>query len=161
MRSDASPATYRGCEQFVSAVCELASDFHVFHELRRLRGDEHHRSELLELSRLVHGQLNLAATAYAVANEGRRVLGCDRLSVLVGRGRSCKLLAASGVSRIERRSGAARRLSKVAELVRRTDEPATTRTASAMRYRQWRRRLGGMWKSAMRARCGDSTGANQ
>jgi multidrug efflux pump subunit AcrA (membrane-fusion protein) len=124
MRSDASPATYRGCEQFVSAVSELASDFHAFHELRRMRSDEHHRSELLELGRLVHSQLNLAATAYAVANEGRRVLGCDRLSVLVGWGRSCKLLAASGVSRIERRSGAARRLSKVAELVRRTDEPA-------------------------------------
>jgi multidrug efflux pump subunit AcrA (membrane-fusion protein) len=124
MRSDASPATYRGCEQFVSAVCELASDFHAFHELRRLRGDEHHRSELLDLGRIVHSQLNLAATAYAVANEGRRVLRCDRLSVLVGRGRSCKLLAASGVSRVERRSGAARRLANVAELVRRTDEPA-------------------------------------
>jgi multidrug efflux pump subunit AcrA (membrane-fusion protein) len=40
------------------------------------------------------------------------------------RGRSCRLLAASGVSRVERRSGAARRLAKVAELVRRTDEPA-------------------------------------
>ena len=124
MRGDASPATYRGCEQFLTAVCELAADYHAFDELRRLRQDEHHRAELLELGRLVHSKLNLSATAYAVANEGRRVVDCDRLSVLVGRGRRCRLLAASGVSRVERRSGAARRLAQVAELVRRTDEPA-------------------------------------
>ena len=124
MQRDASPATYRGCEHFLTAVCELAADYHAFHELRRLREDEHHRSELLELGRLVHSQLNLAETAYAVANEGRRVLNCDRLSVLVAHGRSCKLLAASGVSRVEQRSGAARQLANVAELVRRTDEPA-------------------------------------
>ena len=124
LRGDASPATHRGCEQFLTAVCELAADYHAFHELRRLRQDEHHRSELLELGRLVHSKLNLSGAAYAVANEGRRVLDCDRLSVLVARGRSCQLLAASGVSRVERRSGAARHLARVAELVRQTDEPA-------------------------------------
>jgi multidrug efflux pump subunit AcrA (membrane-fusion protein) len=124
MRGDASPATYRGGEHFMTAVCELAADYHAFQELRRLRKDEHHQSELLELGRLVHRELKLSATAYAVANEGRRVVDCDRLSVLVARGKKCRLLAASGVSRVERRSGAARQLAKVAELVRRTDEPA-------------------------------------
>ncbi len=124
MRGDASPATRRGCEQFLTAVCELAADYHAFHELRSLRQDEHHRSELLELGPIVHNQLGLSATAYAVANEGRRVVGCDRLNVLVAHGQSCRLLAASGVSRVERRSGAARQLTKVAELVRKTDEPA-------------------------------------
>jgi multidrug efflux pump subunit AcrA (membrane-fusion protein) len=124
MCKDASPARYRGGEQLLEMVCELAADYHAFHELRRMRRDEHHRSELLELSRLVHLPLNLSATAYAVANEGRRVIDCDRLSVLVARGNSCRLLAASGVSRVERRSGAARKLAKVAEQVRQTDEPA-------------------------------------
>ena len=124
MRSDASPATYRGCEQFLAGVCELAADYHAFHELRQLRRDDHQHAELLELGRLVHSKLNLSATAFAVANEGRRVIDCDRLSVLVARGNSCKLLAASGVSRVERRSGAARQLAQVAELVRHTDEPA-------------------------------------
>ena len=47
IRGDASPATYRGCEQFLTAVCELAADYHAFHELRRLRQDEHHHTELL------------------------------------------------------------------------------------------------------------------
>ena len=52
------------------------------------------------------------------------MLDCDRLSVLMASGRRCRLLATSGVSRIERRSGAARRLEKIAQMVRRTDEPA-------------------------------------
>jgi multidrug efflux pump subunit AcrA (membrane-fusion protein) len=124
MRRDASPATYRGCEQFLTGVCELATDYHAFQELRQLRRDGHHHAEVLEFGRIVHRKLGLAETAYAVANEGRRIIDCDRLSVLVARGKTCKLLAASGVSRVERRSGAARHLAQVAELVRRTDEPA-------------------------------------
>ncbi len=124
LRGDISPATLRGCEEYLVAVCDLATDFHAFDELRRLRDFEHHRAELLELGPRVHSQLGLSATAYAVANEGRRVANCDRLSVLVARGNRCKLLAASGVSRVERRSGAARHLAKVAEQVRLTNQAA-------------------------------------
>src|SRR3954470_19366051 len=124
MRPDASPATYRGCEQFLMGMCEIAADYHAFEERRRLLDEDHHRTELLELGRRVHNQLRLSATAYEVANEGRRILDCDRLSVLISRGRRCRLLATSGVSQFERRSGTARRLQKIAELIRRTDEPA-------------------------------------
>jgi len=124
LRPDSSPATHRGCEQFLTAVSELATDFHAFHELRQLREGEGYRTQLLRLGRHAHSQLNLAETAYAVANEGRDLAGCDRVSVLVARGRRCRLLATSGVSRIERRSGAARELARVAETVRRANEAA-------------------------------------
>ncbi len=124
LRADASPATYRGCEQFLIAVSELAADFHTFDELRRLRQGDNYRDQLIELGTQVHRHLDLAETAYAVANEGRRVVSCDRLSVLVARGSRCRLLATSGVAQVERRSGAARRLEELAEMVRRTDEPA-------------------------------------
>ncbi len=124
MRAGASPAAYQGCEQFLASVCDLAADFHAFHERRQLLDEDHHRTELLHLGKRTHRHLDLATTAYEVANEGRRVLDCDRLSVLIGSGRQCRLLATSGVSRIERRSGAARRLEKIAQMVRRTDSPA-------------------------------------
>lgn len=124
MRADASPAVYRGCEQFLMGVCDVAADYHAFEERRRLLDEDHHRTELLNLGKRAHTHLRLSATAYEVANEGRRVLDCDRFSVLIGTGRRCRLLATSGVSRIERRSGAARRLEKIAQMVRRTDEPA-------------------------------------
>ncbi|MEX0613974.1 MAG: efflux RND transporter periplasmic adaptor subunit [Pirellulales bacterium] len=124
VRVGASPANYRGYQEFLTAVCDLAADFHAFDELRQLRQGETYRGQLLALSHDVHRQFNLSETAYIVANEGRRVVGCDRLSVLVARGRRCRLLATSGVSRAERRSGATRGLEQVAELVRHTDEPA-------------------------------------
>jgi multidrug efflux pump subunit AcrA (membrane-fusion protein) len=123
-RPGVSPAAARGCEEFLAAVCELAADFHARHELARLRQDEHYREELLRFAGQVHRHLDLKATAYTVANEGRRVAGCDRLSVVAATGRRCRLLATSGVGRVDRRSGAARRLEHLAELVRRVNEPA-------------------------------------
>jgi multidrug efflux pump subunit AcrA (membrane-fusion protein) len=124
VRSGASPATYRGYEQFLSGVCELAADYHAFTELRQRRQEGEYHAHLVELGSQVHRGTNLTETAYAVANEGRRVIGCDRLSVVAKRGRRCRLLATSGVSRVERRSGAARRIEQLADLVRRTDEAA-------------------------------------
>ncbi len=123
-RADASPATVRGFEQFLTAVCDLAAEYHAFRELARLRQNENYRDELVRLSTLVHRSIELTPTAYAVANEGRRVIGCDRLSVLATIGRRPRLLATSGTSHVERRSGAARRMEQLAELVRPTAEPA-------------------------------------
>ncbi len=123
-RADASPATYRGYEQFLAAVCELAAEYHTYRELARLRRDDTYRDELVRLSTLIHRHIDLAPTAYAVANEGRRVIGCDRLSVLATIGRRCRLLATSGASHVERRSGAARQMERLAELVRPIGEPA-------------------------------------
>ncbi len=123
-RADASPATYHGYEEFLAAVCELAAEYHTRRELTRLRQNESYRDELVRLSTLVHRSIELTPTAYAVANEGRRVIGCDRLSVLAAVGRRSRLLATSGASRVERRSGAARRMEELAELVRPTAEPA-------------------------------------
>jgi multidrug efflux pump subunit AcrA (membrane-fusion protein) len=123
-RADASPSAHRGCEQFLTALCEVAAEFHLHHDLARLRGDEAYREQLVRLGSLVHRHIDLAPTAYTVANEGRRVVGCDRLSVLALSGRRCRLLATSGASRVERRSGAARRLEQLADLVGPTAEPA-------------------------------------
>jgi multidrug efflux pump subunit AcrA (membrane-fusion protein) len=123
-RPDASPATYRGYEQFLTAVCELAGEYHVYRELARLRQDDRYRDALVQLSTQVHRHVELAPTAYAVANEGRRVIGCDRLSVLATIGRHCRLLATSGASHVERRSATARQMEQLAELVRPIGEPA-------------------------------------
>jgi multidrug efflux pump subunit AcrA (membrane-fusion protein) len=123
-RADCSPAAYRGYEQFLGAVCDLAGEYHLYRELSRLRRDENYRDQLVHLSTLVHRNLELAPAAYAVANEGRRVIGCDRLSVLAKVGRRTRLLATSGASHVEHRSAAARRLEQVADLVLATAEPA-------------------------------------
>lgn len=123
-RADVSPATHRGYEQFLTAVAEIAGEYHAHRELARLRLSENYRDQLVRLSSLVHRHIDLVPTAYAVANEGRRVIGCDRLSVLSVIGRRSRLLATSGASRVERRSGAARRLEQLAHLVGPIGDPA-------------------------------------
>lgn len=123
-RADVSPAAHHGYEQFVTAVCDLAADYHAYRELARLRDAENYRQQLLRLGAQAHRDLKLQATVDAVANDGRQTVGCDRLSVLAARGRRLRLVATSGVGRVERRSRAAQRLEQLAELVRRTDEPA-------------------------------------
>lgn len=123
-RSGASPGTLRGYEQFLTAVSELAAEYHAFHELGRLRRNDQYREELIRFSSLVHRSIDLKPTAYAVANEGRRVIDCDRLSVLAAIGGKSRLLVSSGASHVERRSVAARRMEELAELTRPTADLA-------------------------------------
>jgi multidrug efflux pump subunit AcrA (membrane-fusion protein) len=65
----------------------------------------------------VHESIELRPTAYSVANEGRLLLGCDRLSVLRMRGGRCQVLAVSGVDIVHRRARATRRLERLAAAV--------------------------------------------
>jgi multidrug efflux pump subunit AcrA (membrane-fusion protein) len=71
----------------------------------------------------VHTSLSVTKTAEVLANEGRRLVECDRLGVLVRRGRRWRLLAASGVDRIDRQSGSARRLEELAAAYAGQSEP--------------------------------------
>jgi len=71
----------------------------------------------------VHESLDLRETAYAVANEGRRLIGCDRVSVAIMRGRKCLVDAVSGQDAIEDRSNIVNLLSQVATRVVATGEP--------------------------------------
>ncbi|MBI1902873.1 MAG: HlyD family efflux transporter periplasmic adaptor subunit [Planctomycetia bacterium] len=74
-------------------------------------------------SRSVHSGLDLAATSFQIANEGRRVLACDRLSVAVARRKKCRLAAISGQEQFDRRSNAVRRLEGLAAAVLKGREP--------------------------------------
>ena len=79
---------------------------------------------------MVHENLDVRETAYTIVNEGRRLIGCDRVSVAIKRGRTCKVEAISGQDTIESRSNVV--------------------TALGMWRRGWSRRA---------SRCG-TTGAN-
>lgn len=79
--------------------------------------------EIERFTRSVHEDLSLRATAYAVVNDGRRLIGCDRVSLLVRRGRRFELLATSGLEVVERRSQAAKLMSRMACVVAEAGEP--------------------------------------
>jgi len=65
----------------------------------------------------LHQSIDLADTTKTIANETRRWLDCDRVSVLRVKGKRCKVMAVSGQPSVNRRSNTVRLLTNVAEKV--------------------------------------------
>ena len=74
-------------------------------------------------SRAVHESLDPVATAFVLANEARRIIGCDRVSVLVKRGRILRLEAVSGQESVERRASAVQAIEGLARVVAKAGDP--------------------------------------
>jgi multidrug efflux pump subunit AcrA (membrane-fusion protein) len=122
-RPDPRPDVQQGYLRIVAAAGDLAGDYHRDRQLRELHDRQSWWHQWREFSEAVHGSLDLKPTAYAIVNEGRRVLRCDRVSLAVRRGRRCRLVATSGVDTVHRRSASVRRLEALARLVLASQEP--------------------------------------
>ncbi|MGW8258320.1 MAG: GAF domain-containing protein, partial [Thermoguttaceae bacterium] len=95
-RSDAMPSAQKGYLRFLMQMCELATDFLKSHQLRHFSDRQMLWTQLEDFARVVHASLDPRGTAYTIANEGRRLIECDRLSVAIRRGKRCKIEAVSG-----------------------------------------------------------------
>ncbi len=118
-----APSSYRGAEQLLTGVSDLAAEYHVRRNLERLTSERDRDRQRAQFAEQVGGDTDLVRTAMAIANEGRRIVPCDRLSVLTVTGSRGRLLAASGTDHVERRSRAARALEQLASIAVRMDEP--------------------------------------
>ncbi len=123
LRAHARPDVQQGCLQIVAAVGELAADFHRDRLLRELTAQRAWWQQWRTYSQMVHGSLALKATAYTIVNEGRRLVGCDRVSLAVRRGRRCRLVAVSGVDMVQRRASAVVQLEDLATRVLASQQP--------------------------------------
>lgn len=99
-----------GYVRFISALCEISEDFCQQSQLQKLRELEALWEQFERFSEHVHLHLNTEQTAFIIANEGRILIDCDRLSVLQRTGKTFQLIAASGVEGIEGRSETVQRL---------------------------------------------------
>jgi hypothetical protein len=80
-------------------------------------------AQVERFSRAVHESLDPVATAFVLANEARRIIGCDRVSVLVRRRRKLRLEAVSGQESVERRASAVQAIEALAGVVARAGDP--------------------------------------
>lgn len=71
----------------------------------------------------IHGSVDLEEVAYAIVNEGRRLLGCDRVSLVEVHRKRTRLLAVSGTDEPARQSSVVRSLERLSALVSNVDEP--------------------------------------
>ena len=114
-RSGAGPTTQRGYLRFLMQMCDIASDFLTNEKIRSFSSQQTMWSKFEQFIKSVHNGLDTKQTAYVIANEGRRVIDCDRVSVVLKKGRRCKVESVSGLDSIERRADQIKRLGSLAK----------------------------------------------
>lgn len=108
--------------QLLARLTEFAAHFTRQTQRRLLLEQQRLWTELEAFSHQVHGSLNPTEVAFLVANEARRLAGCDRVSVVLRRGRQFCVEAVSGLEVIEQRSNLIQRLRQLCERVMTTGE---------------------------------------
>ncbi|MEM6471346.1 MAG: biotin/lipoyl-binding protein [Planctomycetota bacterium] len=122
-RPDTAPETQRGYLRFVEQMCSLAAEWLRSQKLRSLGDRQTLWQQADSFARAAHESLDLKETAYVVANEGRRLIGCDRVSVAIKKGRKCKVEAISGQDTFENRSNIVAALNQLSTRVCAAGEP--------------------------------------
>ncbi len=122
-RADSGANTQKGYLKFLQQMCDLAADFLKTRQLRNFSDRQTLWTRLEEFSRLIHASLDPRETAYVIANEARRLIECDRVSIALKRGRKCVIEAVSGQDMVDKRSNTVRMLGELATVVVNAGEP--------------------------------------
>jgi multidrug efflux pump subunit AcrA (membrane-fusion protein) len=116
-RPNPAMKTQRGYLRFLMQMCELAADFLRNRQLRHFTDRQAMWSQLEQFTRSVHGSLDPREVAFTIANEGRRLIDCDRVSVALRRGNKCRIEAISGQDTFDSRSNTVTLLNNLASTV--------------------------------------------
>lgn len=121
-RPVSSVPTRRGYLRFVAQMCDLAGDFLKTRRLRHFTDRQALWGQLENFTRLAHASLDPKETAYTIANEGRRLIECDRVSVALRHGNKFIVEAVSGQDVFDKRSTTVQLLNHLATAVGRTGD---------------------------------------
>jgi hypothetical protein len=118
------PRLYPAFLNYAFQMAGYASQYHHYITSRQGSGAERTFTQIETFARLIHGTLNPTEVAYHVANEGRKLIECDRLCVGVRHARSrVTVEAVSGADVVEKASTHVRRLRFLMESVVQWGEP--------------------------------------
>jgi hypothetical protein len=99
-----NPNAIPGFLQFLARLAHFASIYLRNRQLRTIVGQQQLWTQLEGFARQVHASLNPTEVGYLIANEGRRLIECDRVSVAVRQGKKTRIDAISGADVVEKRS---------------------------------------------------------
>lgn len=122
-RPTSGPASQRGYLRFLGEMSQHVNEYMRGRKLQELTDWQSLFTEVDRFSRAVHEGLDPKTTAFTIANEGRRLVGCDRVSVALRKGKKCKVEAVSGQDTMDTRANAVVLLGKLATAVMRSGEP--------------------------------------
>ncbi len=108
--------------RFVSDLCDLAATYLKNRQMRQMLSQQRLWNQLEGFTHQIHGSLDLKETSYAVVNDGKRLVGCDRLSVALKISGRTMVEAISGQEVVEQRSNLIRELTRLCKVVIRSGE---------------------------------------
>jgi hypothetical protein len=108
--------------RFVSDLCDLAATYLKNRQMRQMMSQQRLWNQLEGFTHQIHGSLDLKETSYAVVNDGKRLVGCDRLSVALKISGRTMVEAISGQEVVEQRSNLIRELTRLCKVVIRSGE---------------------------------------
>lgn len=122
-RPGSSPEAARTYLEVLATLCALAADFHRRARLKECQQRETQWSRFEQFCEQLQGRLDLRSVACAVANEARRLVGCDRVSVAAPRHGTLRVQAVSGLDAFDPRSAPIRQLEQLVQRAAVLGEP--------------------------------------
>jgi multidrug efflux pump subunit AcrA (membrane-fusion protein) len=108
--------------RFVGDLCDLAGTYLKNRQMRQMMSQQRLWNQLETFTHAIHGSLDLKEASFAVVNDGKRLVGCDRLSVALKVGGRTMIEAVSGQEVVEQRANLIRELTKLCKAVIRSGE---------------------------------------
>ncbi len=120
-RGSVNSQAQEGYLRFMTQVARLFQRWNEQQDLAKLSEDVGSWENRIAFINESHRSIDPDETAYSIANEARRLLKCDRVSVGHWNGRRCKIKAISSQDRFDNRSNVVRLLSNVATAAVKSD----------------------------------------
>jgi multidrug efflux pump subunit AcrA (membrane-fusion protein) len=108
--------------RFVGDLCDLAGTYLKNRQMRQMMSQQRLWNQLETFTHAIHGSLDLKEASFAVVNDGKRLVGCDRLSVALKVGGRTMVEAVSGQEVVEQRANLIRELTKLCKAVIRSGD---------------------------------------
>lgn len=105
---------------FMNYVVQMggyASNYNRNAHLRKSSNQEQVWTQLETFTKTIHSSLNPTEVAFQIANEGRRIIGCDRISVGIRHGKKTTIEAVSAADVVEKSSTHIKRMRKLFDAV--------------------------------------------
>ena len=122
-RGSISAQAQEGYLRFMTQVAQLFQRWNEHQDLAKLSQDVGVWDNRIAFINESHRSIDPDETAYSIANEARRLLKCDRVSVGRWNGRRCKIKAISSQDRFDNRANVVRLLSNVATAAVKSNMP--------------------------------------
>src|SRR5207249_1243234 len=121
-KAERHPDAAAGFLKFLTDMARLASLYTRNFQRRQMTGQQQLWIQLETFARKIHGSLNPTEVCYVIANEGRRLIDCDRVSIALFQGRRTRMEAISGADVVEKRSNLVQLMRKLCKRVARWGE---------------------------------------